>query len=91
MQRVCKRIGMYGKKRTMHRICKKAKRRFFKITERDKEVIGLSLVITGILFMAGGEESARIEAISMLQGFYYIVAGFCIGCIGAKLMEGVEM
>lgn len=90
MQRVCKRKGMYGKKRTLYRICKKAKKRFFWITERDKETIGISLVITGILFMAGGEESARIETISMLQGFYYIVAGFVTASIGAKFLEGVE-
>lgn len=91
MRRLCKGKGVYGKKRTVQRICKKAKKRFFQITEREKEEIGIFLVLTGILFIVGGEESARAEVITMLQGFYYIVVGTAIGHIGAKLLEGVEI
>ena len=90
MQRLCKRKGMYGKKRTMHRICKKAKRKAWKIWQDKQQGISFAMMGVGFLIMMAVEQSVKEEMISLQQGFWWIAVGTIPAYIGAKLMEGVE-
>ena len=90
MQRLCKRKGMYGKKRTMHRICKKAKRKAWKIWQDKQQGISFAMMGVGFLIMMAVEQSVKEEMISLQQGFWWIAIGTIPTYIGAKFLEGVE-
>ena len=87
MRRLQKRKGMYGKKRNMYKLSKKAKRRAFRACEWLWETLSFSMLAIGVLLIVGCEESVKLDTIALMQVVKYIISGLLLMFVGMMMQR----
>lgn len=91
MRKMHKKKTLYGAKRHMHRLHRKAKKRIWRFWRRKRTEISFALISFGLLLIVACEESVKTDAGNTIQYVAVAVAGFLIASLGAKLVGEVEI